>query len=371
MKIGIITWWRNNYGSILQAYALQQALNEMGYPDCEIISQYDKNPANVKNIFKKIGSIGFGNTIKRGFWKFCFPKMKKRTYAMMKFIREHLNVSDTSYTEQTIQNAGSAYDCYICGSDQIWNPTLTKLNSMYWLTFVNEKKRKIAYAPSIGVKELTHGQRTTIQENLCSFKAVSCRELSGTKLLNDVLGANRCKKVVDPTLLVERKVWDHLSSAKAGKEKYVFVYFLRCSKKQRQIVEQFAHRKHLKIVTMPMLEPEYVEKYDMFFGDHKVWEASPADFITYIRNAEYVFTDSFHASIFSIIYHRTFFVFPKKGKAQMERLFSLLQENGIGNRIVNSIEDLSAKPAIDWDDVEQKIESNRKESKAFLYNAFE
>ncbi|MDE6425622.1 MAG: polysaccharide pyruvyl transferase family protein [Ruminococcus sp.] len=371
MKIGVITWWRNNYGSILQAYALQQALKELGYSDCEVISQYDKNPATVKNLFKKLGSLGLTSTIKIGFWKFGFSKMKNRTAAMMNFVNKHLQVSDVNYTEQTIQNANNIYDTFICGSDQIWNPTLTKLNSIYWLTFVKGEKRKIAYAPSIGVKSLIPEQKGIIQHNLSTFNAVSCREISGTRLLNGVLGNHKCKKVVDPTLLVKKQVWDMLSDTSKNEEKYIFVYFLRCGKEQRKIVEKFAQSKNLKIFSMPFLEPEFAEMYDLFFGDRKVWGASPADFITYIRNAEYVFTDSFHASVFSIIYHRDFYVFPKKGKAQMERLLSLFHENGIEDRIVNSIEEISTKKTIDWDMVDQMVDSHRKDSQNYLRTALE
>lgn len=371
MKTGIITWWRNNYGSILQAYALQQVLNEFDDVEYEIISQYDKNPANAKNFFRKIRQIGFLNTLKRTFWRFMFPKLKNRTSAMQNFISKNLKVSEKSYNSENIAETNKIYDTFICGSDQIWNPKLTSLDSIYWLKFADKSKKKIAYAPSIGVEELSETEQKTVRENLSDFSGISCRELGGTKLLNSVLKDKECIKVVDPTLLVKKAVWDNISENFSDCKPYVFVYFLRCDKSARKAVEKFAKEKNLGIVTFPFLEAEYTEKYDFIFGDKKVWDASPADFVSYIRNADYVITDSFHASVFSIIYHKEFYVFPKKGKAQMQRLVSLISENGMDNRIVKCYEDISAVKPVDWQKTDLIMEKNRKSSYDYLKKSLE
>lgn len=371
MKIGVITWWRNNYGSILQAYALQQILNDFDNIDCEIISQYDKNPANAKNFLKKAKQIGLFSALRRAFWRFMFPNLKNRASAMQSFIKENLKVSKRSYNDSTIAESNEIYDAFICGSDQIWNPNLTKLDSIYWLNFVEKGKRKFAYAPSIGVEDLSEETQTIIRENLSDFCGISCRELGGTKLLNSVLNKQECIKVVDPTLLVNKLVWDNLSVNFENHRPYVFVYFLRCDKEARKFVENFAKEKHLDIVNFPFLEAEYIEKYDLKFGDKKVWDASPAEFISYIRNADYVFTDSFHASVFSIIYHKDFYIFPKKGKAQMQRLISLLNENGIDNRIINEFGDILDIKPINWDNIDIIMENNRKLSYDFARKIIE
>ncbi len=369
MKIGVITWWRNNYGSILQAYALQNVLNKMPDVECEIISQYDRNPATLKNFINKLRTRGIINTLKISFWKFSLPKMRERTSALLSFVNDNLRISDNNYTEDTIYKTNELYDVFICGSDQIWNPTLTRLDSIYWLTFVENNKSKIAYAPSVGVKTFTDKQKNIVRKNLSSFKAVSCRELSGTRLINATLYGNRCEKVVDPTLLVDKSVWDDISERKVSCEKYIFVYFLRCNKKHRKMVEEFATQKGLKVYSMPFLEPEFAEIYDFSFGNKKIWKASPADFISYIRNAEYVFTDSFHASVFSIIYHRNFFVFPKKGKAQMERLMSLFNESGVGNRIIDSTKRVDDISEINWENVDLLLNNSREDSYNYLKEA--
>lgn len=375
MKIGGLTWWRYNYGSILQAYALQQELNSMDNVDYEIICQYGKKVASVSNLKEKLGRLGLKKTLKRIIWKYGLSKLRQRNNNIQKFVDQYLKVSDKEYSEETIKEANNVYDAFFCGSDQIWNPELTPLDSMYWLGFADENKIKIAYAPSIGVNSLNAEQKEQITKNLKSFKAVSCREESGTELLNTFLEKEKCQNVIDPTLLVNRSIWDNISSDKNNYgEKYVYVYMLRGTKKQRKIIEKFAKYKGLKIVTMPFLDNEKINLYDFKFGDYKLWDASPSDFISAIRNAEYVFTDSFHCMLFSSMYHKEFFTFPKIGKAQINRMTAFQKMINAESHMINddiSSEEIDKISEIDWDFADKAIENKRKESKAYLSSAFD
>jgi len=375
MKIGGLTWWRYNYGSILQAYALQQELNNMDNVDYEIICQYGKKVASVSNLKEKLGRLGLRKTLKRIIWKYGLRKLRQRNNNIQRFVDQYLKVSDKEYSEETIKEANNVYDAFFCGSDQIWNPELTLLDSMYWLGFADENKIKIAYAPSIGVNSLNAEQKEQINKNLESFKAVSCREESGTELLNTFLEKEKCQNVIDPTLLVNRSIWDNISSDKNNYgEKYVYVYMLRGTKKQRKIIEKFAKYKGLKIVTMPFLDNEKINLYDFKFGDYKLWDASPSDFISVIRNAEFVFTDSFHCMLFSSIYHKEFFTFPKIGKAQINRMVAFQKMINAESHMINddiSSEEIDKISEIDWDFADKAIENKRKESKAYLSSAFD
>ncbi|MGN0376289.1 MAG: polysaccharide pyruvyl transferase family protein, partial [Suilimivivens sp.] len=258
MRLAGITWWRNNYGSILQAYALQRELNSLAGIEYEIINQYGKKIVSADNFIDKLHTIGLKKTINRVFWKFGFKKLRKRSYSIQGFVDEHLRVSERQYNQDNIEDANAVYDGFICGSDQIWNPTLTGTDSMYWLTFADKSKLKISYAPSIGVKELNTEQEEQIRESLKDFTAISCREESGTELINSVLKKERCVTVLDPTLMVDRLVWDELCTERKYKFKYIFVYMLRGSKAQRKQIETFAKKKKLKIITMPFLETEHI-----------------------------------------------------------------------------------------------------------------
>lgn len=372
VKIAGLTWWRNNYGSVLQAYALQAVMNGFDNIDYEIINQYSGKVASVDNFFIKIKTLGMKKTFHRIVWKFGTKKLRDRNFALQKFVDEKLKTSDKRYREDFIDTANECYDGFICGSDQIWHPELASLDSIYWLTFVNPGKLKIAYAPSIGVDQVTEEQKKKIRNNLTTFHAISCREESGRSLLCSIMGTDDCETVLDPTLLADRTVWDHICTPRRFQEKYIFVYLLRGTKEQRKFVEKFAGFKNLKIVTMPFLDYEHINQYDRKFGDIKYWDASPSDFISVIRYAEYVFTDSFHCMIFSCLYHRNFYLFPKIGKHQMNRLTDLQNMFRISDRMIGknmTMNDLESMEAIDWNTVDNVIEEKRVKSKCYLKKA--
>ena len=373
MRLGGLTWWRNNYGSILQAYALQETLNSINGIEYEIICQYGKKVASASNFIEKVKRIGLMKSLKRIVWKFGLPQLRNRNNRIQAFMDNYLKVSQLEYSEETIANANKVYDGFVCGSDQIWNPELVSTNSMYWLKFAEKDKKKIAYAPSIGVDSFTDMQKEEIKNNLADFTAISSREEQGTKLINQLFNEERCQTVLDPTLLIDRKVWDELASERKYSEPYIFVYMLRGSKAQRKLVKEFAKRKNLKIVTMPFLDPEKIELYDFTFGDIKLWDADPTDFISVIRNAEYVFTDSFHSMVFSCLYHKEFFTFPKIGKAQLNRVTGLQKLFHIPSRMIDTnttIEMIEGMELIDWNEVEKVITTKRNESREYLERNF-
>lgn len=373
MKLAGLTWWRNNYGSILQAYALQKKINSIDGVTYEIINQYGKKITSVDNFMDKVKAIGIKKTLQRAFWKFGVRKLRKRSQNIQNFVDKYLEVSQNQYSEYTLQQANKEYDGFFCGSDQIWNPTMEKIGSMYWLGFSEDSKLRIAYAPSIGVDQISQESQRIIRKNLSRFTAISCREENGTKLINNILGEEKCITVLDPTLMVEKNVWDQLCSERKYEEPYIFVYMLRGTKEQRKMIEAFAKKKKLKIVTMPFMETEYTVWYDLKFGDIKYWDAGPDEFVSVIRYAKWVFTDSFHSMIFSCIYHIPFFTFPKIGKAQMDRITGLQELLEIDSRMINDYIDMKKvlSKKIDWRRVDEIIDSRRKISQKYLYDSIE
>lgn len=375
MKVGIITWWRNNYGSILQALALQQKLNQYNDLQYEIICQFGKKATSVDNVFDKIKSVGLAETCKRVFWKVAFKGLRLRNKKMQQFVDENLKVSNQQYNEHDIADSNKYYDTYICGSDQIWNPDLVPTDSMYWLPFVEKGKNKIAYAPSFGASTVTEKQKEQIKANLSTFKAVSCRENSGARTINQIIGEKKCEAVLDPTMLIERDYWDTISEDKIYDEKYIFAYMLRGTAAQRKYIEKIAKERNLKIISIPFLDYEKIDPYDLKFGDYKLWDADPAEFISAIRHAEYVFCDSFHCIVFSILYHRPFFVFPKVGadgkvkKSQISRMTDLLELAEIKNRILLDNEEADLDAEIDWNNSDKRIQKARCDSERYLEQA--
>lgn len=373
LKLGGLTWWRYNYGSILQAYALQEKLNSYKNVDYEIICQYGKKVVSASNLFDKLKRYGVYVTFKKIVWKFSLKKLRNRNRKIQVFMDQYLHVSLREFKEDDMKEANQFYDGFVCGSDQIWNPELVSLDSVYWLGFAEKNKLKIAYAPSLGVDNVGIEQAKNIAHNLNDFNAISTREESGTKLINSILGEEKCKTVLDPTMLVERKLWDVLSEKKLFEDDYIFVYMLRGTKKQRKLIESFAQKIGLKIVTMPFLDSERIELYDFKFGDYKLWDADPTEFISAIRYAKYVITDSFHSTVFSCLYHRTFYVFPKIGKAQVSRLTGLQKMFEIPSRMITenmNVEDLLKMSSIDWKKVDTILKEKRCKSVRYLDDIF-
>ena len=132
-------------------------------------------------------------------------------------------------------------------------------------------KNKIAYAPSFGANTVTEKQKEQIKANLSTFKAVSCRENSGARTINQIIGEKKCEAVLDPTMLIERDYWDTISEDKIYDEKYIFAYMLRGTAAQRKYIEKIARERNLKIVSIPFLDYEKIDPYDLKFGDYKIF----------------------------------------------------------------------------------------------------
>lgn len=202
---------------------------------------------------------------------------------------------------------------------------------------------------------------------------VSVREESGTKLIKDI--ANRdVKQVLDPTLLVEKNVWEKLikDTKKEVKEKYIF-YFLGTSKSHRKAVEELKNKTGFKIINLPYIK--CINEADAEFGDYKLFDVSPEKFVKLISEAEYVCTDSFHGSIFSIIFETPFFVFERFNKASEEstntRLYSLLKMLKLENRLISNPDMFlnNVDNCIDYSSVTKLLNEQKEISGAFLKEA--
>lgn len=372
MKYGGITWWRGNYGSILQAYALAKVMNTFDSVEYEIINQYGPL-ASAGGLLSRMKGKRPKALVSKLVGKYLNKDQRKRVEALERFVNGELPLSDGVYNATTIGDANEVYDAFVCGSDQIWNFAFGNPNPMYWLGFADEGKKKIAYAPSIGVSSLTDAQKNFVFEKLRSFDAVSCREQSGTDLINSVIG-DRCVTVLDPTLLVRSESWSKLADESSASNcriahGYVFAYILVGNEDQKRYIEQFAHSKGLSVVCFPRLEPERADPYDSRFGDLRIFDANPADFIRLIRDADYVFTDSFHSTVFSILFHREFYVLQKFGAAQSSRLDNIMRLMGTGNRRIDpqhADSQIEAMEPIDWEKVDDLLHFQRELSMDYL-----
>lgn len=318
-KIGIITYYYNsiNYGGVLQAYALVKVLEKNNV----VVEQISYDSIGEKINEKGNNSIKYNikQAIKKTIAAYLNFMLKKRYESFYRF-RDEIPHTPKVYNDSNIVEISRYYDIYITGSDQVWNTTWYR--PAFFLEFVPEDKKKVSYAASIGKKELTENESDIFKSALTGFSAISVREQDSVSLLSSMINM-KTEWVLDPTLVLDKSDWDNLASRPIVKKQYIFCYFIGDGYKERKLAKRFAKEHNLCLVVLS--HPAGFNYSDLGFGDKKMYDAGPADFISLIKYADYIFTDSFHACVFSSIYHKQFFVFPRNGKKAMgNRIYSLL-----------------------------------------------
>jgi hypothetical protein len=356
-KIGILSLYYNscNYGAVLQAYALCRVLNKMGFdaeqvqvkrvfhsiPHKRTIHDY----LNIKKYIQKINIMIRPYVIKL-YERLHHDEWKVRRESVKRF-RDSIPHSTKVYTDDDISETVDCYDIFITGSDQVWG--ITQFTSPYLLNFVPTNKVKLSYAASMGYSKIDDKTKEIYRETLKSYTAISVREKDAVDMLVPLTDVP-VVQCVDPTLLLDKDEWDDIASDRKIKEPYLLCYFLGEDKKLRKLAKQYANERGLKIVTFPHY-PFAHHKSDVGFGDYKIYKADPSDFVTYIKFADYIFTNSFHGTVFSLIYNKKFVVFNRKGEERMiSRIYSLMDMFNTEDRLANNncsfgkIDDIINKP---------------------------
>lgn len=355
-KAKIITFHNaENYGAMLQAYALKETLktfdldvNLLNYENKKILSDYKLIKTNsLKSFFSSIWYIMRNIKRKRSFKSFsdAYLDTKSKRY----------------YSKEEIEKDINSKDILVAGSDQIWNPILTDgLSDVYTLNFSKKNNNKIIYGASLGNEELLQEYASDFKQKLLNLQYISVREKSIIKPLKKICNKD-ITQVVDPTLLLKKEKWDELieksNTVDLNKEKYILVYTLFENKEITKIVNYISDITGLKVV--------HFRKYNAYKNELKnLYTYGPVDFINAFKNAEYVITNSFHGTVFSVIYERKFYsVLPNQRSG---RIKDLLQELGLENRIIETKKDLDLNLDIDYLLVKEKIDYLRSKSKEFL-----
>ena len=332
MKIGILTWLHNgNYGSILQAYALQKALRNQGYQTENI----DYAPSTVKKVENLIKNKNYLKLFLEKWDAYCAKKvagspreLSEKQKKFEDFRENYINITRRYSSPQEVATIDGEYDAYICGSDQIWSPVL--LNPVFYFDFLSDTERKIAYACSFGVSSIKGKKATKITNYLNRFDYISVRESSGCEIVKNLTG-----KVVpvmpDPTLLLQRTDWDKVSKYNLNLNKYIFCYFLSWNEDYWKYVENVSQQLGYQIVIVPSVKQTYQV-------DAKILKnIGPEEWVGLVKNASYVITDSFHGTVFSIIYNKPFTVLKRfsddNPRSQNSRIYTLLEHYNLTNRL--------------------------------------
>ena len=381
-KIGLVLSYKEtNYGAQLQAYATQVMVESLGHKT-EIIDYSPKK--GDRHVVLCLGLITYL------YQQFLFKrKAKKHTTSndplflknkeerikqYKQFIdrRLHNIVKVSGYT--ALASRGKEYDAVLLGSDQKWAPGFS-FGNMISLRFVPDDVRKISYATSLGVSEYPKYCWPTSRKAWKRIDFLSVREQQGAVIIKQVCGPDiPVQVVVDPTYLMTKSQWEELIPVeKKSEQKYVFSYFLGNDDTSKQIARKFADEKKLKLVSV--LSKESYSPIDQTYADELVIGNTPEDFINWIRGAEYVFTDSFHGTAFSVINEKQFFIFYRKraeATSRNSRIDNILSKWGLKDRLVlPGVQDvdLTALKDIDYEEVNTLVGQEREKSLAFLKEA--
>jgi len=317
-RIGICTlYYKNrNYGANLQAYALRMVLESLGN-ETELIAYYN-------------------NTKFHGVLSYIKQKMKRRSCISEEIAIRNAAVDQFNqdiphsklYYSNTIDAANAEYDCFITGSDQVWNPDW--INCYMALEFVAPEKLTASYAASTGRILLNDMQQRKLKSALEHTQFISIREKVSIPAL-EMLTDKEITYVLDPTMLLTAKDWDEICSERLIPEEYLFCYFLGDNENLRKVAREYATVNKMKLVTLPFLNASY-RKIDDGFGDYALYDVSPKDFLSLVKYASFVLTDSFHTAVFSHIYEKPFAVSGGKDNEMGCRMESLTDLFGTSNR---------------------------------------
>ncbi|SFK14544.1 polysaccharide pyruvyl transferase family protein [Succinivibrio dextrinosolvens] len=362
-KVGILTYHTGyNYGASLQAYALSTVINKMGI-SCEIINfetarflasreMFSRSPRRLKEFIKIITRVPY------------LTQLKKRQALFDCYTNKHLPISKLYREESDVIKNASIYDCIICGSDQIWNLSQNDApaaNLLFYLNFPKKQKR-VSYAASFGkwVKEAPK-YRDVIVPLLKNFDAVSVREHSGVEFLNSV-GVDACI-TLDPTLLLDKEDYDLICQKRLIEHPYVLLFSWSCG---NEVVT--AAKKIANILKLPLINITPPPRA-LFSRITRKLDVGPCEFLSLIKYADFVVTDSFHGTAFSTNFEKSF-VSIVSDNTPDPRMKSLLDQLQLSDHLVNTAEiDLEKISKTDFEIVRNKKTVLRKASLEFLENA--
>lgn len=355
-RVGIITFhYAYNYGSVLQTYALQHKVEKMGYSVKIINYVFDYDFEQYKmfrtKLYKKQKKSFVADVV------YFFPNFKRRS-SFKKFARDTFYLTDKIYHHsEQLKELNKDFDIFICGSDQIWNFKCTNgIESAYFLRFAAQDKIKIAYAPSISHLQFEPELTLSLSEYINYLDLISIREKSTLNILKTVTD-RRIEVVLDPTLLLDPEEYFNIMSSQKDFH-YIFVYELEGNTSLETYAHILSSQTGLKIVYISK------KKKKVYGAAKKLYGITPNDFLSYLYYADYVVTNSFHATVFSILFEKKFCTF--KTAISFSRVMDLLSSLELEACIYQDDFDIQKK--IDFGQAKQKLRVLREESEMYLKN---
>ena len=373
MKTGLVTFYHiHHYGAALQAAATERAVETLGH-ECEIID-YFVNQDNA--LFRR--PTGLGSAAADAHTALHYQALKTRYERFEQFSQDHLRISAHRYLSAAeLRQAQLPYDAILSGSDQIWNPKIFPnghFDPVFFGAFSD--RRKIAYAPSFGIPKVPEDMEQELRSYLDAFSHLSVRERQGQAIVTEVTGQT-VPVVLDPTLLLTAEQWSTAASrhmvAQGGRQAltpqgYILCYCINRPGALAPYIQEFARRSGLPVVQLCGIRQKVHPKARC------ILDAGPAEFLELFENAAFVFTNSFHGTVFSTQFRVPFFtaVSPAElADPESSRTFSLLSRLGLSDRIVGQGSTDALETPVDWDAVEPRLLAARAASLEYLRDALE
>ncbi len=359
----LTTQYSPNNGALLQCYALSKFISSQDDLECEVIQYWHPNARAGWRYFKKVSTL---RDVVFNLYMLCRPDLlwqkRQRNKKYAEYIKEFLPLNKTVYTtdEAIRQNPPSA-DVYVVGSDQIWNLHRKGIGTVYFLDFVPEGKKKIAYAASMGVK-WTADHCNMVKPFLEKFDAISVREEGHISLTKKASGKD-VAHVADPVFLLGKDEWEKLAVKPTIDEPYIFCFFFGVTELAAKAVKKLRETTGYKVVYLNY------NALDKLGSDKDIRACGPNEFLGLIANAEIVCTSSFHTSAFATIFRKDLFYVPQ---AESERGLSLLRTCGISEALVTDerLESLTMQNLhIDYSAADATGKAFIDKSKKFLLDA--
>lgn len=375
MKAEIVTFVRAyNYGAVLQCWALSKALEELGVA-CEVLDYY---PA----YFKKQYTLQEAAPLCRGFrdpraWGNRLHARilaAKRCRAFDRFLRQQLPLSQKQYrSAEELKDRAPDCGCYITGSDQVWHPNLAEFDPVFFLDFPDARsKRRLSYSASFGVKAVPQKLAEEYRRRLSGYAGYCVREESGARLLKELLG-QEAAVCCDPTLLVDKSRWEGLCAQNTEQQPYILVYYVNKTRKLQEQAQALAARKNRRVICVPcaMTAQILTGKADAAYGFDVRTGLDPTQLLALFAGAEYVLTNSFHGTVFSLLFQRQFLVQTELDDGKHNhRAAELLQALGVAGRELSRGLEAIDEP-LPWQQIEEKRMQMKEKALAYLRRAME
>ncbi len=376
-SIGIVTIFDcDNYGAELQAYALPRALAAMGHDARLIDYPFYKSPRFRRTpLAAPVLPLSPANWLKERLMaartatgRRLAAGVGRRRAAAFAAFRDQIPRTRPYATFDALVAAPPACDVYLTGSDQVWNPRMGATLRPYFLDFLPEDARRIAYAASFGVGTLAPPVAAQYRRWLARYEAVGCREASGVALMQRLCPEVPAAQTLDPTLLLDAADWRTAAAPPPLDEPYLLVYELVAAPGLRALAHRWAQALGVPIVRLCGHLADRPHP-----GAHTIRDAGPAEFLGLFANATAVLTTSFHGTAFALLFGKPFYSVIPRGMANAGRQRSLLETVGLADRLLPEADAAGTRPAAapDWAAAHTRLAAARVASRDFLAKALE